>query len=532
MNVLIGNAWPYANGSLHIGHIASLLPGDVLARYHRLAGDRVFMVSGSDCHGTPVSIRAKQEGKSPFEISEQYHLEFVECFNKLGFSYDNYDKTSSEQHKSFVMDFHKKLYESDYVYEKNVLQAYCETCDRFLADRFVEGVCPTCGQKARGDQCDSCTTVLEPENLLNPVCTICGGTPSFRETSQLYLALTKLLDRLNAYIDSHDQWRKNAFTFSKRYLDEGLRDRAITRSLDWGIDVPKDGYDDKRIYIWAENVLGYLSASQTVYGQEAYDELWTGDDTKHYYVHGKDNIPFHSIILPALLLAWDNGKGSLHLPDEIVSSEYLTLEGRKISTSQGYALWVKDIIDLYNPDAIRYFLIANGPEKKDTDFTMQEFVNSNNGELLGAYGNLVNRTLTFVKKYFEDKIPDGVPDTDIASKTAELYDIVGQKISSGQFKDALETVFSFVRESNKYFDTMKPWATRTSDPEECKTAIYNCVQVIANAAVLLEPFLPFSSEKVKSWLNLDSSWAKKEVPAGLEIGEIGILFERLTYSKE
>lgn len=362
-NILIGGAWPYANGSLHIGHIAGLLPGDVLARYHRAIGDQVYFVSGSDCHGTPVAIRARQEKKSPREISDSYHEEFVECFDRLGFSYDVYTKTSSRAHGEFVREFHQKLYESGYVYEKENPQAYCENCGGFLADRFVSGKCPRCGKDARGDQCDACGAVLEPENLSEPVCAVCGQPIGFRKSKHLYLAVTQLQDELKALADGHPEWRKNALAFTDRYIEEGLRDRALTRDLEWGIRVPREGYENKTIYIWAENVLGYLSASREAARARGTDfnELW-GEGARHYYVHGKDNIPFHTIILPALLLANDR---SWHLPDRIVSSEYMTLEGRKISTSQNYAIWVKELLEQFEADSIRYFFLANGPEKKD-----------------------------------------------------------------------------------------------------------------------------------------------------------------------
>lgn len=527
-NILIGGAWPYANGSLHIGRVSALIPGDILARYHRANGDRVFYVSGSDCHGTPVAIRAKQEGKTPGEISDYYHEEFVECFKKLGFSYDLYDKTSSEQHKCFVKEFHREMYEGPYIYEKRVPQAFCPKCSGFLADRFVEGKCPECGQEARGDQCDACGKVLEPELLLNPRCSVCGTTPDFKETNHLYIALSKLEREIEAYIESHPEWRKNAIAFSRKYLKEGLRDRAVTRDLDWGIEVPKEGFDNKKIYIWAENVLGYLSGSYQAATEEEFKDLWFGSNSKHYYVHGKDNIPFHSIILPGLLLA--NGKG-WRLPDEIVSCEYLTLEGRKISTSKNYAVWVKDMLDNYDPDSIRYFLITNGPEKRDTDFTWREYVNSHNGELLGAYGNFVNRNLAFVTKYYNGRVPSGELDEEISTKLDDLYKATGARIESCAFKEALDGIFEFVRWSNKYFDTNKPWETRTTSPEDCENTLFNCVQIIASLAVLLKPFLPFSSEKVQNWLGLNDSWEKQFVEPGYFLPEIGILFERIDKSR-
>ena len=524
-NILIGGAWPYANGSLHIGHIAGLLPGDVLARYHRAIGDNVYFVSGSDCHGTPVAIRAKQENRTPQEVSNFYHEEFVECFEKLGFSYDVYTKTSAEEHKSFVREFHEKLYESPLVYEKEVPQAYCECCNTFLADRFVLGKCPKCGSDTRGDQCDACGTVLEPETLLEPFCAVCGKQIGFKNSKHLYIAITELQEVLKALVDTRPEWRKNAIAFTNRYIEEGLRDRALTRDLEWGIEVPKEGYENKTIYIWAENVLGYLSASKVAAERRGtvFQELW-GKEAKHYYVHGKDNIPFHTIILPALLLG--HGEG-WHLPDQIVSSEYLTLEGRKISTSQNYAIWVKELIDKYEADSIRYFFIANGPEKKDADFSWREYINSHNGELLGAYGNFVNRSLAFIVKYFDGIVPCGTANEEIDRKIDQLYTSVGKKIENGALKDALDEIFDFVRSANKFFDTEQPWVTRTTDKAACENTLYQCVQIIANLAVLLAPFLPFSSEKVCGWLDITGEWEKQVVTAGYLLPEVELLFQRI-----
>ena len=524
-NILIGGAWPYANGSLHIGHIAGLLPGDVLARYHRAIGDKVYFVSGSDCHGTPIAIRAKQENKTPQEVSDFYHKEFVECFGRLGFSYDAYIKTSANEHKDFVGEFHRKLYESPYVYEKEVPQAYCESCKAFLADRFVLGKCPKCGSDTRGDQCDSCGTVLEPETLLEPKCAVCARAIGFKNSTHLYIAISKLQPELEALVENHPKWRKNAIAFTKRYISEGLRDRALTRDLEWGISVPKEGYEKKTIYIWAENVLGYLSASRVAVGwsANAFSELW-GEDAKHYYVHGKDNIPFHTIILPALLLG--NGE-AWHLPDQIVSSEYLTLEGRKISTSQNYAIWVKDLLDHFEADSIRYFFIANGPEKKDADFSWREYVHNHNGELLGAYGNFVNRTLAFIEKYCDGVVPQGNNNIELDNQIDCLYIAVGKLIESGYFKDAINRIFDFVRNANKFFDAEQPWVTRNTNKIACNNTLYQCVQMIANLAVLLSPFLPFSSEKVLKWLNISNKWERQHVASGYLLPEVEILFRRI-----
>lgn len=529
-NILIGGAWPYANGSLHIGHIAGLLPGDVLARYHRAVGDQVFFVSGSDCHGTPVAIRAKKEQKAPREIRDYYHAEFVECFKKLGFSYDVYTKTSSEEHIAFVQKFHRKLYESDSVYEKEAPQAFCESCNTFLADRFVTGTCPKCGAAARGDQCDLCGTVLDPEILLKPVCDICGKPITFKKSRHFYLAVSKLERELKALVDAHPDWRKNAIAFTNRYIEEGLRDRALTRDLEWGIKVPKEGYENKTIYIWAENVLGYLSASETAAREAGADfsALWDKDapDSIHYYVHGKDNIPFHTIILPSLLLAHGGG---WRLPDKIVSSEYLTLEGRKISTSRNYAIWVKDLLEHYEPDSIRYYFLANGPEKRDADFSWNDYVHSHNSELVGAYGNFVNRSLAFITKYFDGIVPQGANNAALDEQLETLYVSVGEKIENCSFRDALREIFNFVRAANKFFDTRQPWITRTSNRKDCENTLFECVQIIANLAVLLSPFLPFSSDKVCRFLGLglNPEWEKHSVPSGYLLPETEILFQRI-----
>lgn len=524
-NILIGGAWPYANGSLHIGHIAALLPGDVIARYYRANSNQVFYVSGSDCHGTPVTIRAKQEGKTPKEISDHYHAEFLDVFKKLGFSYDLYGKTSDLWHINYVQKFHKKLYDSQYVYEKTVPKAFCPICCKTLTDRLIVGICPICGIQTRGDQCDSCGAVLEAESIVQPKCADCGSDLTFTDTTQLYIAISKLENELRNFLVSHPNWRKNAIAFTKRYIDEGLRDRAITRDLDWGIDVPKVGYEDKKIYIWAENVLGYLSASAVVAERRniPFHELWS-ENARHYYVHGKDNIPFHTIILPSLLLAHGS---KLHLPDDIISSDYLTLEGKKISTSKNWAIWAKDIVDRYNPDSLRYFFIANGPEKRDTDFSWREFVERNNSELVGIYGNFINRTLAFISKYCNGIIPNGVLDVEIENYINILFDSVGQKIESGKFKEALDTIFDFIRFGNKYFDSNEPWRTRNLNHEACENTLYNCAQIITNLAILLNPFLPFSSSKIFAWLNIDSFWGKQYVPVKHKLPEISLLFERL-----
>lgn len=529
MNILIGGAWPYANGSLHIGHIAALLPGDVLARYFRLKKYNVCYVSGSDCHGTPIQIRANKQGVEPEEIANYYHREFEDCFKQLGFSYDLYSQTLGDDHISFVQQFFEKLLESGYIYSKSVEQAFCNACNQFLPDRFIVGKCPNCGKGAKGDQCDACGVLLDPSNLNNISCGICGESPVFKTSEHFYLALSQLQEFIQKYINSSLGWRDNAINLSKRYVEEGLRDRAVTRDLEWGISVPVEGFRDKKIYVWVEAVLGYLSASKkwAQDNEKNWKDFWS-EKALHYYIHGKDNIPFHTVILPALLKA----HGELHLPDRIISSEYVTLEGRKISTSENWAIWIPYLLKNYHPDAIRYFLIANGPEKRDGDFSWREFINSHNGELLGAYGNFVNRSLVFIEKSFEGIVPEGKCAPDISKNLQRLYITVGELLEQGNFKDAMEDIFSFIRSANKYFDEEQPWITVKDNTEKCKETLYTCLQIIGNLSVLLQPFLPISSSEIQKILKISTiEWEYVEIPTGLKIDKVRILFERIDKKK-
>lgn len=525
MSVFIGGAWPYANGSLHLGHAAGLLPGDIIARYFRLAGEDVLYVSGSDCHGTPITIRASQEGVTPAAIADRYHAEFAECFKRLGFSYDLYTRTDDEFHHQTVQEQFKILQDHGFIYEKSAEQSYCEKCSRFLPDRFVEGTCPRCGGIARGDQCDHCSALLDPLDLLDRKCKICGTSPVTKSTRHLFLALSKFQQELEAYVSQAKGWRENAIHLTKRYLNEGLQDRAVTRDLSWGVEVPVDGFRDKKVYVWVDAVLGYLSASKQWAAQTGGDwkKFWSSGATA-YYVHGKDNIPFHTVILPALLL----GDGTLTLPGKVISSEYLTIEGKKLSTSNHWAVWVPDILDRYNPDAFRYFLTINGPEKRDTDFSWREFVTRNNSELLGAFGNFVNRSLIFIEKYFEAKVPDGACDAALLAAVTNLYGTVGERIAAGEVKSAIELIFAFIRTANKYFDDRQPWIQVKEDLVSCRDTLYTCVQIIANLSNLLSPFLPFTCDTIRGFLGIEAPcWKYLEISSGSTISKSRILFERL-----
>ena len=528
MTILIGGAWPYANGSLHLGHIAALLPGDILARYYRQKGERVLYVSGSDCNGTPISIRANQEKTTIKAIADRYHEEFEQVFNKLGFSYDLYTRTDVPHHHKSVQKIFLTLLENGYLYKKKIEQAYCEQDQQFLPDRFVEGICPNCGVKARGDQCDNCSKILDPLDLIDKHCKICGTKPVIKETEHFYFSFSAFQNKLEAYTEKAERenlWRENALSLTKRYLAEGLPDRAVTRDLPNGVDVPVEGFEGKKIYVWIEAVSGYLTASieWARQNQENIEEWWN-ETTISYYIHGKDNIPFHTVIWPAILLGID----LQNLPTHIVSNEYLTLEKRKLSTSQNWAVWLPEILQKYDPDSIRYFLTVNAPENRDTDFSWREFIYSHNSELLGAFGNFVNRTLKFIEKSFEGDIPHTKIDVDIYDKTKGLYDEVGALIEGGHFKQALEKVFHYVRIANRYFDERKPWIQVKEEVEECKETLSACVFIIQNLAQVLQPFLPFASTKIKTMLDIQNNeWTiQKDLPRAI-INDIKPLYERL-----
>ncbi|TLS36955.1 methionine--tRNA ligase [Pseudalkalibacillus caeni] len=527
MSIFIGGAWPYANGSLHLGHIASLLPGDILARYFRVKGEKVLYVSGSDCNGTPIAIKARQEGVSPKTIADRYHKEFEESFKALGFTYDCYTRTDSTHHHEVVQSIFLQLLENNWIYKKEVEQCYCDSCEQFLPDRFVEGICPYCSREARGDQCDHCSAILDPLDLLSKKCKICGYTPIIKETEHFYFELSSFQKELEHYLGkarTEDRWRDNAIQLTERYLKEGLHDRAVSRDLPIGVSVPVKGYEDKKIYVWIEAVSGYYSASKQWATEHQKEETAFWDENAvSYYVHGKDNIPFHTIIWPAILL----GIRKRALPTHIVSNEYVTLEQKKLSTSRNWAVWIPDILSRYNADSIRYFLTINAPENRDADFSWREFIYSHNSELLGAYGNFVNRTLKFIEKAYEGNVPVGKVDVDIKRTTNKLYEKVGSLISHTHFKNALQEIFCYIRNTNKYFDEQKPWKQVKEEKTSCDDTMATCVYIIANLAQLLYPFLPFSSEKVKEMLRLgELKWEETEHTV-VSLHEVKPLFERI-----
>ncbi|MGL5347157.1 MAG: methionine--tRNA ligase [Peptostreptococcaceae bacterium] len=529
MNIIIGNAWPYANGSLHLGRIAVLLPGDILARYHRLMGDEVVFLSGTDCHGTPVTMKAKEEGLTPLEVSNKYHKEFKDGFNKLGFSFDIFEKTHSEYHEEKVKEFILDLYKKGYIYEKTIEQTYCEKCNEFLLDRYIEGKCPYCGGYATGDQCEECSEIIETDELIDKRCKACKSEPIVKETKHLFFALSNFENDVRRLVIRQQGWRENAQKIVNRYLKEGLRDRAVTRDFNWGVDVPLEGFEDKKIFVWIEAVMGYLTASMKCLEarDEDWKEYWQGEDSRVYFVHGKDNIPFHTVIFPAILAGLEIKNPNLR----IISSEYLKLEGKNFSSAKNWAIWGEYIVDNYSVDLLRYYLSANSPEVRDTDFTWRDFINTNNTDLVGVFGNFVNRTLLFSKKNFNSRIPNGKISKKLKDDILNLYFEVGDKIEEGHFNSALGDIMKFIKNANKMFDDNKPWVTIENDKRKCEDTIYSCIQIIANLSNLLDPFMPFSCEKIREFLDLDEPiWSYIE-KSDSRIKDVEILFDRIDKKK-
>ena len=524
-NIVIGGAWPYANNSLHLGHIAGLISGDILARYHRQKGDNVVYVSGTDCHGTPITQRAKQEGRTPKEIAESYNIEFNETFNAMNFSYNLYGKTEDDFHKEEVKKIFRKIYDNGYIYEKEDNQPYCDCCKEFRADRELKLTCPNCGNESKGDQCD-CGYVPTEEDLDGATCVECGNIVHLKPNKNLYLALTKLQEEIEKYVlNNSNKWRINAQNETKKYLREGLRDRAVTRDLDWGVDIPVEGFDDKKMYVWIDAVLGYVTMAKKYCKEHGlnWEDFWKNNDNSlMYMVHGKDNITFHSIILPGLLLAL---KDDYKLPDMIVSTEYLNINSEKISKSKGNGINVKDIVDEYDVDTLRYFLMANGPEKKDSNFAVQDYLTIHNSEITNKYGNLANRTLKF--KGLEE-IPAGNMDENIKEKIIDVYRKVSEYIEKIEFKKATAVIMDLVEEGNKYYDERKPWEQKKNDIDGFNDTIYTCANIIANLSNLYEPFMPNSSENIRKYLDIEkASWDYIEVKYGMKLKDIQPLFVRL-----
>jgi methionyl-tRNA synthetase len=527
-HILTAPAWPYANGPRHIGHVSGFaLPSDMFSRYQRLAGNKVLMVSGTDEHGTPIQVQADKEGLTTREIADRYNGVIGQDLANLDMSYDLFTRTTTLNHYAVVQEMFTTLLRNGYIFPKVTLGAISPSTGRTLPDRYIEGTCPICGYpSARGDQCDNCGNQLDPTDLINPRSRINGETPLFVEQEHYFLDLPAFAEALGSWLQSKSgQWRPNVLKFSLNLLDD-LQPRAITRDLDWGVPVPLDGWrdrNDKRIYVWFDAVIGYLSASiewaRRSGDPDAWRAWWNDENAEAYYFMGKDNIVFHSEIWPAMLLGYDgNGaKGGtpgpfekLDLPTEVVSSEFLTMEGRKFSSSRQVVIYVRDFLERYDVDALRYYVAVAGPETHDTDFTWSEFVRRNNDELVATWGNLVNRAVSFAARYVGE-IPAAGTLTDadhaLLGTTGAAFAEVGTHLAHSRFKAGVNEAMRAVSEANKYFSEQAPWKLRESDPERMQTILHVTLQAVADAKTLLTPFLPRSSQAVNEMLGGAADWA-------------------------
>jgi methionyl-tRNA synthetase len=576
--ILIAPAWPYANGPRHIGHVAGLgVPADVLARYHRLCGDHVLMVSGTDEHGTPIMVAADNEGRSYSETADRYNKVIREELRDLGLTYDLFTRTTTRNHYRVTQDVFRTLYDKGYIVERSMQVAFSQATGNTLPDRYIEGTCPYCGfPHARGDQCDNCGRQLDPIDLINPRSRIDGQPPIFRDTNHLFLDLPAFADQLRDWISAQTHWRSNVRRFSLNLVDE-LKPRPVTRDLDWGVPIPVPGYagERKRIYVWFDAVIGYLSASiewaENRGEPDAWREWWQNPDSRHYYVMGKDNVTFHTVIWPSMLLGYGSGgefgagRGDLVLPYNVVASEFLTMEGKQFSTSRNVVIYVRDVLDRYDADPLRYFLIAGGPETQDTDFTWAEFVRRNNDELVATWGNLVNRTLTNAHRNFGAVPEPGVlqpEDKALLDSIPGRFEAIGAEIESARFRSALATAIELARDANRYLNDAAPWTLLETDQARAGTILYTALRTVDSLKTLLAPFLPFSSQTLHELLGYEGwlagplelrevseeggdshtvltgdyegwvgSWAPSELPAGRELPEPRPLFTKLDPAK-
>ena len=518
--ILVAVAWPYASGLRHIGHVAGFgVPSDTFARYHRLRGNDVLMVSGTDEHGTPVMVAADAAGESPRETAERFNQLIREDLRALGLSYNLFTRTTTANHHGVTEDVFRTLYEKGYVVEHETLGAFSASTGHTLPDRYIEGTCPICGyESARGDQCDNCGNQLDPTDLIEPRSKIDGTSPVFKKTKHLFLDLPAFKEQLTAWIESQIHWRQNVRRFSLNFVKE-LKPRPITRDLDWGVTIPVAGYEDqpdKKIYVWFDAVIGYLSASIEWAANrgtpDAWREWWQNPEAEHAYFMGKDNIVFHTVIWPSMLLGYGTGgvygagRGALELPDNVASSEFLTMEGKKFSSSRGVEILIRDFLSRYDPDALRYFVSIAGPETQDSDFTWSEFVRRNNDELVATWGNLVNRTLQSVYKNFA-AVPEPAAlveaDKALLAEIEKGFESVGSLIEAARFKSALQEAMRLASLGNRYVAEQSPWASLETDRERAATVLYVALRAIDSLKVMLTPFMPFSSQRLHEMLGYD-----------------------------
>lgn len=564
-------AWPYANGDLHIGHLAgAYLPADIFARYHRLKGNRVVMVSGSDSHGTPIIVTADKEGSTPREVFEKYHRRFLDVQKAIGISYDLFTHTDTENHHRIAQDFFSWLLEEEALYQDTQDLLYDEQADQFLPDRFVEGECYICGYKeARGDQCDNCGNLIDAVQLINPRSKLTGNTPVTRKSLHYFLDLVQFKDRLREYLHTDkDHWRPNVINFARKYVED-LHGRAITRDIDWGIPVPLEGWEDKRLYVWFEAVMGYFSASvewaHNNGDPDAWKQWWYNPEARIFNFLGKDNIPFHTVIWQAELLGvsgiYDDGTRPLNLPYDVPANEYLNLKGSQFSKSRGNVIQLYEVLERYDPDAFRYYVASVMPETRDSDFTWEDFVARNNNELVGWWGNLANRVLQFAAKHWNGVVPtpgDLRPaDRELLAKIESGFQTVGDLLEKVKIRRALEEAMGLAREVNVYLDGAPWYQVIKNDKQSAATTVYTALQAIAHLCLLTAPFLPFSAQKLREYLGFDGQlfgeqiittyqeqtrshealiydgtkaigrWESQTLPPGQKLGPVAPLFKKL-----
>ncbi|HVR32999.1 MAG TPA: methionine--tRNA ligase [Acidimicrobiia bacterium] len=536
-HILVAVAWPYASGALHLGHLGgAYLPPDIFARYHRLAGNRVLMVSGSDTHGTPITVKAEQEGVSPGEIIERFHPEILGYWEKLGIAFDLFTTTDTPNHHRVVQEFFLRLLENGYLYRKTELQFFDEQRSQFLPDRYVEGTCPHCGYNpARGDQCDNCGKILDPQDLIDPVSTLSGTTPVERETEHYYWKLSEFQEPLLEWLDSQVGWRPHVINFARGMVKDGLHDRSFTRDLDWGIAIPVDDLGPgKSIYVWWEAVMGYYSAPQEwaerAGDPDAWKAWWTDPSAETYYFIGKDNIPFHAVYWPALLM----GHGGLNLPTNVPANQYITFKGAKASKSMGVGRSIGWYADRLEPDALRYAIASVLPEQNDTDLSDDQMIERINSELVATWGNLVNRVLSITSKHFDGAVPprgDPAP-ADLAlieGVDGALAD-VASLIEKVELRAGLRRAMSAAQAINGYLNDEEPWKTIKTDPPRAATVLWTALQAIAGLRIVFAPYLPFTTATLGTMLGLSSEpggWVRPDVAEGSQLGEVTALFTKL-----
>lgn len=538
---LVTSALPYANGDLHIGHIAgAYLPADIFVRFQKLCGNDVIYICGSDEHGAPISIKASQENVSPKEIVAKYHKRIVDAFQGLNFSFDNYSETDRPIHYKISQQFFLQLLKNGYITTHLTKQLYCPHCKRFLPDRYVEGECPYChAPGARGDQCDVCGKLIDAIELINPVCINCGSTPEVRETKNWFLDLPKFEPRLRSWVESKVEWKDNVKRFILGWLDSGLRERAITRDLDWGIPVPLEEAKGKVLYVWFEAPIGYLSSTvewaQKIGEPEKWREYWLDPETKLIHFIGKDNIPFHTIIWPAVLMGQDE---NYVLPYDVPANEYLNLEGRKISTSKNWAVWILDFLDNFSADSLRYYLASNAPENKDADFVWKEFQLQYNSDMADVFGNFVNRVLKFSSAHFRHEIPyvrEVSPKGKlILQEIANRSNTIKECYQTFKVRKAARYAVDLARFGNQYFDSESPWHTIKTEPLKTAEAMYICGELIRNLVVILYPIIPSSAEKIWQMMGFSCSieeygwkWLSQPLKESIKIGKIEPAFKKI-----